>query len=541
MMKPHSKLVLLFALGALILAVPHEAGCGAEQKIRPAGVAGGFYPADPKELTQMIDGLLTHNTVPLVQGPLVALICPHAGYVFTGPVAAACFAQLKGHKYTRVVVIAPSHYVNFPFSSIYDGDAYATPLGQVPVDKDFRAKLAKLSSDIKVSDRGHVKEAENAEHALEVQLPWLQRTLGEFKLVPIIMGDQNYSLERALGRALAKALLAETPEARAQTLIVVSSDLSHYHPYDYANNVDHQTLQAIADWDYLSLSRNFAMWQRGIQTWEACGGGPIVAGMIAAEGLGATHAQILKYANSGDATGDKTRVVGYGAVAITRESAAEAKKSAEFTLTGREKNALMKIARTSVETAVRDRKMYLVGTTSFPRLEEARGAFVTLKEHGELRGCIGYITPMKSLAETVRDVAAYAALEDTRFTPVTTKELPLLEYEVSVMSPLRRVLDIKEIKVGKHGLIMKQGDIEGILLPQVPVEEKWDRDTFIEETCLKAGLPRQAWKDDDTDIFMFTALVFGEHSPDVGAFPERTAAPDRTQPPSPLGLDSPRP
>ena len=541
MRNPRTRLLILFAFFALIITVPQEAGRGAEPKVRPAGVAGGFYPADPKELTQMIDGLLAHNAVPQVPGPLVALICPHAGYMFTGPVAAACFAQLKGRKYTRVVVIAPSHYVNFPFSSIYDGDAYATPLGNVPVDEDFRAKLAKLSSTIKISDRGHAKEAENAEHALEVQLPWLQRTLGEFKLVPIIMGDQNYGLERALGRALAKALLAETPEARAQTLILVSSDLSHYHPYDYANNIDHQTLQAIEDWDYLSLSRNFAMWERGVQTWEACGGGPIVAGMIAAEGLGATHAQILKYANSGDATGDKTRVVGYGAVAITRASAAEAKKSAEFSLTSREKDALMKIARASVETAVRDRKMYLVGSTGFPRLEEARGAFVTLKEHGELRGCIGYITPMKSLAETVRDVAAYAALEDTRFTPVTTKELPLLEYEVSVMSPLRRVLDIKEIKVGKHGLIMKQGEIEGILLPQVPVEEHWDRDTFIEETCLKAGLPRQAWKDDDTDIFMFTALVFGEHSPAEATTPDRPPLPDRMQPPSPPRLDSPQP
>jgi hypothetical protein len=541
MRNPRTKLLVFLALGALILAVPPQAGCAAEQKIRPAGVAGGFYPADPKELAQTIDGLLAHNAVAQVQGPLVALICPHAGYMFTGPVAAACFAQLKGRKYTRVVVIAPSHYENFPFSSIYDGDAYATPLGNVPVDKDFRAKLAKLSSDIKISDRGHLQVAENAEHALEVQLPWLQRTLGQFKLVPIIMGDQNYGLERALGRALAKALLAETPESRAQTLIVVSSDLSHYHTYDYANNVDHQTLQAIEDWDYLSLSRNFAMWERGIQTWEACGGGPIVAGMIAAEGLGATHARTLKYANSGDATGEKTRVVGYGAVAITRASAAEAKKRAEFSLTSREKDALMKIARTSVETAVRDRKMYLVGSTGFPRLEEARGAFVTLKEHGELRGCIGYITPMKSLAETVRDVAAYAALEDSRFTPVTTQELPLLEYEVSVMSPLRRVLDVKGIKVGKHGLIMKQGEIEGILLPQVPVEEHWDRDTFIEETCLKAGLPRQAWKDDDTDIFMFTALVFGEHSPDVGNILDQPTAPSRTLQPSPTGPNSPRP
>jgi AmmeMemoRadiSam system protein B/AmmeMemoRadiSam system protein A len=541
MRNPHTKLLILFALGALFLAIPHQAGCGAEQKVRPAGVAGSFYPGDPNVLTQTIDNLLAHNTVPQVPGPLVALICPHAGYDFTGPVAAACFAQLKGRKYTRVVVIAPSHYVNFPFSSIYDGDAYATPLGNVPVDKDFRVRLAKLNSTIKISDRGHVQEGERAEHSLEVQLPWLQRTLGDFKLVPIIMGDQNYSLERSLGRALAKALLAETPEARAQTLILVSSDLSHYHSYDYANNVDHQTLQAIEEWDYLSLSRNFAMWERGIQTWEACGGGPIVAGMIAAEGLGATHAQILKYGNSGDTTPERTRVVGYGAVAITSQSAAEAKKSAEFSLTGREKDALMKIARTSVETAVRDRKMYLVGSTGFPRLEEARGAFVTLKEHGELRGCIGYITPMKSLAETVRDVAAYAAMEDTRFTPVTTQELPLLEYEISVMSPIRRVLDIKEIKVGKQGLIMKQGDIEGILLPQVPVEEHWGRDTFIEETCLKAGLPRQAWKDDDTDIFMFTALVFGEHSQDAGTIPDLPTVPGRTPQPSQPGLDSPRP
>ncbi len=536
-----AKLLVLFALCALILTIPHEAGCGAEQKIRPVGVAGGFYPADPKELTQTIDRLLAQNTVPQVPGPLVALVCPHAGYIFTGPVAAACFAQLKGRKYTRVIVIAPSHYIYFTFNSIYDGDAYATPLGNVPVDKEFRAKLAKLSSDIKISDRGHVQEGENAEHSLEVQLPWLQRTLGDFKLVPIIMGDQEYGLERSLGRALAKALLAETPEARAQTLILVSSDLSHYHTYDYANNIDHQTLQAIEEWDYLNLSRNFARWRPGVETWEACGGGPIVAGMIAAEGLGATHAQILKYANSGDATGDKTRVVGYGAVAITPASAAQGKKRADFNLSSGEKDALMKIARNSVETAVRDRKMYLVGSTGYPRLEEARGAFVTLKEHGELRGCIGYITPMKSLAETVRDVAAYAALQDSRFSPVTSDELPLLEYEVSVMSPLRRVLDIKDIKVGKHGLIMKQGDIEGILLPQVPVEEHWGRDTFLEETCHKAGLPRDAWKDDDTDIFMFTALVFGDHSTDEVTLPQPHTGSTRMQLPTTPGPGLPQP
>jgi hypothetical protein len=541
MKNSHTKLLVLFALGGLILALPRQAGCGAEQKVRAPAVAGGFYPADPKALTQMIDGFLANTPVPQIQGPLVELICPHAGYIYSGPVAAYSYSLLKGRKYARVVVIAPSHFENFPFSSVYDGDAYATPLGTVPVDKAFAAKLVQLSSTIKFSDRGHTPAGQQGEHALEVQLPFLQHTLGEFQLVPIVMGDQDYPLCRALGVALAKALLAEKPEVRAQTLILISSDLSHYHPYDEAVAIDHHTLAAVEEWDYLSLWRNFMT-----RTWEACGGGPIVAGMIAAERLGANRAQILKYANSGDTTGEKTRVVGYGAVAITPAKPESAKKSADFSLTGREKDELMRIARASVETVVRERKMYLVGATSFARLEEDRGAFVTLKEHGQLRGCIGYITPIKPLAETVRDVAAYAAIQDPRFERVSSAELPLLQYEISVMSPLRRVLDIKEIKVGKHGLIIKKGNIEGILLPQVPVEEQWDRNTFLEQTCVKAGLPRQAWKDEDTDIFMFTALVFGEHTSaeaatDQPTLPGRSPQPPGSQLPTPPTPDLPRP
>jgi len=536
MKKSKAKYLIPLALLAVLALVPRRIGMSDGEKVRPPGVAGGFYPADPKELTQMIDGFLTHASVPKIQEPLVALISPHAGYIYSGPVAAYSYALLKERKYARVVVIAPSHYDNFPFSAVYDGDAYSTPLGTVPVDKAFGAELARLSPLIKVSERGHVQVGEQPEHSLEVELPFLQRTLGEFKLVPIIMGDQDYGLCRALGLALAKALLAGKPEALAYTLILVSSDLSHYHPYDEAVRIDHQTLQAIEEWDYLSLWRNFMT-----RTWEACGGGPIVAAMIAAERLGATHAQILKYANSGDTQGEKSRVVGYGAVAITRQEAEPAKKSAEFSLTGKEKDELLKIARRSVETAVRERKMYLVGSTGLPRLEEDRGAFVTLKEHDELRGCIGYITPVKPLAETVRDVAAYAALQDHRFQPVSSSELPLLQYEVSVLSPLRRVLDVKQIKVGKHGLIIKKGDIEGLLLPQVPVEEHWDRDTFIEQTCVKAGLPPQAWKDDDTDIFMFTALVFGEHIPTGASLPDQPTVPNRPRQPGAPGPDLPRP
>jgi hypothetical protein len=492
------------------------AGCallGDGPKTRPPGVAGGFYPADPKELSKMVDEFLAKASVPQIKEPLVALIAPHAGYMYSGPVAAYSYALLKGKKFERVVVIAPSHYESFPFSSVYDGDAYATPLGTIPVDKAFGAQLAALSPRIKVSSHGHGEAEGHWEHALEDQLPFLQRMLGEFKLVPIVMGDQSYEACRALGISLAK-LIAESTQGspvHSGTFIVVSSDLSHYHPYDEAVSIDRQTLHAIEEWDYLSLWRNFAT-----RTWEACGGGPIVAAMIAAERLGATHAQILKYANSGDTTGDKSRVVGYGAVAITQAKTEPTKKSAEFSLTGREKDELLKIARLSVQARVRERKIYLVGSTGLPRLEEARGAFVTLKEHGQLRGCIGYMTPVKSLAETVRDVAAYAAVEDRRFEPVGTAELPLLQYEISVLSPLRRVTDIKQIKVGKHGLLIKEGETEGVLLPQVPVEEGWGRDTFLEQVCRKAGLPPHAWQNEDTDLFLFSALVFGERiSPDA--------------------------
>jgi hypothetical protein len=529
---------LLIPVALFVFGLEHL-GLSAEQKIRPAYVAGGFYPADANELGKKIDEYLAHASAEKLEGNLVALICPHAGYEYSGGVAAYSYIQLKGRSYDRVVVIAPSHHEGFPFSSIYDGEAYHTPLGDVHVDHDFAGKLAKLSSTIKISDRGHgqveVQGVLVGEHALEDQLPFLQRVLGQFKMVPIVMGDQSYDLCRALGVALAKAVQG------TNTLILVSSDLSHYHPYDEAEQMDHQILKTIEEWDYLTLSQNI---ERDI--WKGpCGGGPIVAAMIAAERLGAHRAQILKYANSGDVTGDKSRVVGYGAVALVAEKEKENKKhgrkSVEFTLTPAEKQELLKIARNSVETAVREKKLYPVPADESEALQHARGAFVTLKEHGHLRGCIGYMSPVKPLAETVRDVAAHAALEDWRFRPVSEGELGILEYEISVLSPLHKVEDINQIHVGQHGLLIRKGESEGVLLPQVPTEEGWNRDTFLEQVCVKAGLPEQAWKDEDADLFMFTALVFAEPTNPKAATLDETSPQKPPGMPAPSAPNSPRP
>jgi hypothetical protein len=517
-------IAILFLVGCSVVAGSPPAE---SEHIRQAAVAGAFYPADPKELAAMVDGFIAHASVPAHEGEVVALVAPHAGYPFSGGVAGYSYAMIKGRPTHRVVVIAPSHFEGFSFTSVYDGYAYVTPLGKVPVDKEFARKLVSLNPEIRLSSSGHVPTAAGPEHALEDQLPFLQRVLGDFQLVPIIMGEQSYAASRALGVALAELIRG------TDTLIVASSDLSHYHPYAEAVTIDGKTLNAIGEWDYLTLSDNFAN-----RTWEACGGAPIVAAMIAAERLGATRAQVIKYANSGDVTGDRSRVVGYSAVAFLKE---EGRREAtpKFSLTSSEKRQLLEIARKSVESVVKEDKGYELPANQPANLTRDRGAFVTLKENGELRGCIGYTVAMEPLAETVRDVAAHAALRDPRFHPVAASELPLLKYEVSVLSPLRRVSDTNQIKVGEHGLMIVKGRTRGLLLPQVAPEQHWDRNTLLDETAMKAGLPAKAWRDKDADLFMFTAVVFGETeisrdlTPEVPALPNQRGKPGEPVPGSP--------
>jgi AmmeMemoRadiSam system protein B/AmmeMemoRadiSam system protein A len=503
--------VAAWLLAILVIVTLQYSLAANPQNVRQPGVAGSFYPADPKALAAMIDDMLAHASPPPINDPILAVVAPHAGYQYSGPVAAYTYAALKGRKFSRVVVIAPSHYEAFDFTSVFDGDAYATPFGAVQIDMAFAKELVKSSPSIKFSSQGHIPTKEGAEHALEVELPWLQRVLGDFQLVPVVMGDQSYESSRALGVALAKLIRG------SDTLIVASSDLSHYHPYDEAVKIDHKTLNALQAWDYFSMSQNFEM-----RVWEACGGAPIVAAMIAAERMGADQAIVLKYANSGDTTGDHSRVVGYSAVALVKTQSQRIPEQ-PFSLGAREKSELLALARKSVEYAVRERKAYEPPATPSEFLNQERGAFVTLKESGELRGCIGYTSAVKPLYMTVRDTATLAALRDTRFQPVSASELPQLDYEISVLSPLRRVLDIRQIKIGQHGLLMKNGAYEGLLLPQVPVEERWDRQRFLEETCAKAGMRAGCWKDENTDIFMFTAVVFGETKPE--AFMPETASP----------------
>lgn len=482
----------LLATAAVVCAL-----CRAEA-VRPPAVAGEFYPADVKVLASTVDGFLAKAKSEPAAG-VVAIVAPHAGYPYSGAVAGEAYASLRGRKFTRVIVIAPTHVEAFDFTSIYSGDAYETPLGKVLVDRAFASKLSKMHPSLRLSTKGHLKTKARGEHSLEVQLPFLQRLLGDFKLVPVVIGDQSYEKCRALGVALAKLIRDQ------ETLIVASSDLSHYHSYADAVALDRRVLGAVEDWDYLSLSRNLES-----NIWEACGGGPIVAAMIAAERLGAAAPRVLKYANSGDVTGEKSRVVGYSAMAFNKGTSA-ARPSDSYS--AEDRHELLRVARKSVQIAVEENKLAPAPPLASGVLTRGRGAFVTLKENGKLRGCVGNTSASKPLLLVVRDVAAFAAVRDPRFKPVTRDELPKLRYEVSVLSPLRRIADPEKVQPGLHGLLIRKGEMEGLLLPQIAVEENFDRKTFLDQVCRKAGLPPQSWRDPDADLFVFTADVISDSQP----------------------------
>jgi len=473
--------------------------------LRLPAVAGQFYSGNPSALQAEIDKYLDEAELYPQYRP-IALIAPHAGYIYSGGVAGYSYKQVQGKKYSTVVVISPSHTEWFDFSAVMTKGAYRTPLGDIPVDEESAQEICRVSTNVVESMKGHYyPRGGRGEHALEVQLPFLQAALKDFILVPIVMGNQSYDNCLALGNALGEALKGKN------ALIVASSDLSHFHSYKDANRLDSKLIELLEAFEPQEFCEALA--DRKV---EACGGGPMAAAMIAAQKLGAEGVKVLKHANSGDVPqGSKEQVVGYlSAVMYKKAGSGKAiqetpMEQEENGLTLEEKRQLMEIARTTVECVVKKRQIPEFTPVS-GILKEKRGAFVTLKINGELRGCIGYIIPVKPLYETVREVAESAALRDPRFQPVSKAELPQLEYEISALSPIRKITDVKEIEVGKHGIIIRRGYSQGLLLPQVATEYGWNRETFLQHTCRKAGLPLDAWKQKDTEISIFSAEVFDE-------------------------------
>lgn len=468
-----------------------------EGSTREPVVAGTFYPGNESELSSMIDEFFEKVELPELDKYIRAIIVPHAGYVYSGQVAAYGYKALIGPSASSgpiktIVLIGNSHKEYFDGISVYEKGYYKTPLGNVAVDADLAKKIIDSNEKIFYKESAHAEE-----HSLEVQLPFLQKALDDFKIVPIIIGNQPGIVDILIS--------ALKPLIDDNTLIIASSDLSHYPNYEDAKYSDNKVIEAILTGERENLSNTIFQLEKevipNLQTC-ACGQDSIEAVMDLMKGK---NIKLLDSANSGDVSGDMSRVVGYATIVFTTDKA-------ENELGIEEQKRLLEIARESLENYMGEGKIKKFEESS-PILNKHMGAFVTLKKHGQLRGCIGVFEPSIPLYQVVAETVISSALNDYRFAPVTKDELSELEYEISVLSSLKKVDSWKDIEIGKHGVQIKRGMRSGVFLPQVATENNWDLDTFMSVLCTqKAGLSADCWKDSETEIYVFTVQVFDEES-----------------------------
>jgi len=471
--------------------------------IRQPAVAGGFYPRNKGELEKQIKSFLNkvrpHSRE---EGFLSILIVPHAGYDYSGQVAAHGFKQLEDKDFSTVILLGGSHQAYIQGAAIDENDAWETPLGQVLIDKDLAKKIVDECQGINFSSSAHVQE-----HSLEVEVPFLQSVLSGFKIVPILLGETDENLLKNLAEVLSKNITAKT-------LVVVSTDLSHYPVYEIANKVDQLTIDSILSGDPKEFESVIsAQMEKGYSNLVtcACGEKAVRVGMMMAQKLGEGKWELIKYANSGDVEiGDKNRVVGYGAIGYYL-SISNYPIIQLSNLNKKQQEKLLEIARETLESYLTSKKIPEFDIEE-EELNQKLGAFVTLRKEGRLKGCIGQIEPSDDpLWQVVRRMAIEAATKDIRFSPVKVQELKEIEIEISVLSKPEKINDPYKIELGKHGVIIRKGQRGGVFLPQVATENNWDLDTFMGELCSqKAGLSWDCWKKGGVDIYTFTAQVFEE-------------------------------
>ncbi len=468
--------------------------------VKGPDLAGSWYPESKQELTKLLRGYLDSVNPEKVKGRIFALVSPHAGYQFSGPVAAYGYKLAESKDVKTVIIVGFSHRKVFDGIAIYDRGAFKTPLGDVAVDSGLAASIKARSSRIYFQP-----EAFAGENSVEMQIPFVQLAFAGASIVPIAFGTQSYADAEILAGALAAVL-----KERRDYLVVASTDLSHYHPYDEANLIDEHLISILSGMKARELYEDIKLGRS-----EACGIMPIAATLLAGEKLGFNGIKILKYANSGDTFGDKSRVVGYVSAVIYEGSRSVVDSPKEeggerMLLNDSQRKRLLDIARRSITDFVGGRKRASL-TESDPALNEPLGAFVTLRENGELRGCIGNMVAQGPLYQAVADMAIEAATGDPRFPPLSSGEIDKVELEVSVLSPLRKISNTDEIKIPGHGVLVRRNGRSGVYLPQVAIEAGWNKEEFMTSLCAhKAGLPPNAWKDPSTDIYIFKAEVFGE-------------------------------
>jgi hypothetical protein len=467
---------------------------------RQPAVAGQFYASNPAQLKNDL-AILFSKAMPTGHSNVLALISPHAGYVFSGEVAASSFNQLDPDKqYDNIFILASSHRMSFDGASIYTSGNYKTPLGEVKVNLELARKLVESDAVFNSKSEPHIYE-----HSLEVQLPFLQYHLKkEFRIVPIIVGTQQAGTCEKIAKAL-------KPYFNDKNLFVISTDFSHYPDYADASEVDIITANAILKNSpgYLvkTLESNDEKGYENLAT-SLCGWTSVLSLLYMTQDRNDLAYRLVEYRNSGDAEpyGDKDRVVGYCSIVVETQQTV----NTGYHLSNLEKADLLNIARSTVsEYVVNGRIPDLDKNKYSDKLKQPSGAFVTLRKDGQLRGCIGRFEATEALYLIVRDMAISASTQDYRFPAVTPEEIDDLEIEISVLTPMRKISSIDEIQLGQHGIYIKKGYSSGTFLPQVATETGWTKEEFLGHCARdKAHIGWDGWK--DAEIFVYEAYVFSE-------------------------------
>ena len=462
--------------------------------VRPATQADRFYTGDAKELQEEVDSYLTLQGKRTAYEHIAAIIVPHAGYYFSGNVAAAAYMSIpKNRQYKRIFLLGPSHYEWLDGASVNtESDYYSTPLGLVKVDHETAMALTEKDSLFRYEPKAHDRE-----HCLEVQLPFLQRRFKEVPpIVPIIISTNDFHKLKRMAEML-KPYLTE------ENLFVVSSDFSHYPTYEDAYRIDAKTGKAVESGDVEQfidvLDENANSHTPNLAT-SACGEQAIATLLLMIQDGGYEMKHLL-YQNSGDIDNhDHSRVVGYHAFATVR------KTDEGFALKEDEKQMLKEIALTSIKDSM-DRKPIAKQTQLTATLRQKCGAFVSLHKHGRLRGCIGHFGEDIPLHEIVAEMARAAAFEDPRFMPVKADELADIDIEISVLTPMRRIQSLDEFELHRHGIYIRKGYRSGTYLPQVADEVNWTKEEFVSHCAQdKAGIGWDGWK--DAELYVYEAIVF---------------------------------
>jgi MEMO1 family protein len=463
--------------------------------------AGRFYSADKETLLKDVSELFASCTKKSDHLKVRALICPHAGYIFSGKIAAEAYSTIsENNTFKNIFIIGSSHVMAFEGAAIYNIGDFITPLGKVIVNKEIAAKLIKGNKVFDFPVTSHRQE-----HSLEVQLPLIQYYFTKKPMiVPIVIGTDNPVTVKKIAEAL-------KPWFTDENLFVISSDFSHYPSYTDAREADKATSQGILSGDpqiFLnSLKKNSEKHIKGLVT-SMCGWTSGLTLLYLADSNKQLEFKNIDYCNSGDSPyGNKDEVVGYHAIALVEKN----QKSDNVTFTREESDKLFVIARKSIQTMIFENKRISVDEKTLPEiLKKQMGAFVTLKINGVLRGCIGRFVSSDPLYEAVRSSALSSAFEDPRFKPLTLDELSKITIEITVLGPLRRINNINEIILGKHGIYIKKDTRAGTMLPQVATEYGWTVEQFLGFTARdKAGLGWDGWR--DAEIFIYDGVILEEN------------------------------